>query len=241
MNVKALFDIFSLSAAALCSSMKTVIWPMSSTKKRLWQRMGTKRPNWKEFLEISHLRWGNGDTKPGTQSPLFSLLIKIFKKSFWCVAGNYKAGPSVHPCRFPSCHLWSLTTCPGSSHTSRRVNSVPWLSFSWKPELPFEISTTIFKCDVLMWTCLMLSLCMWCLGLWTDTVQVTSGRGKERCQSVDLSSLADCGLRACVFWYVCKMEPDSPEFGCCHLIFFLWFTELQTLKGKVMGSFSSHL
>lgn len=241
MNVKALFDIFF---SLCCSSLffdedgdlahefyeETIVTKNGHKKAKLKRVLRNLTPQVRK-------RWHQ--TRYSVTTVL--LLIKILKKSFWCVAGNYKAGPSVHPCRFPSCHLWSLTTCPGSSHTSRRVNSVPWLSFSWKPELPFEISTTIFKCDVLMWTCLMLSLCMWCLGLWTDTVQVTSGRGKERCQSVDLSSLADCGLRACVFWYVCKMEPDSPEFGCCHLIFFLWFTELQTFKGKVMGSFSSHL
>lgn len=108
MNVKALFDIFSLSAAALCSSMKTVIWPMSSTKKRLWQRMGTKRPNWKEFLEISHLRWGNGDTKPDTQSPLFSCWLRFLKNPFGVLQGIIKLD---HPCihvDFPVviCEAW---------------------------------------------------------------------------------------------------------------------------------------
>lgn len=109
------FLALCLHSAARCSLMRTVTWPTSFMKRQLWQKMERKKPSWEGFRKTYHLRWGHFTT-------CNLILDTVGKESEWqyvCFlsvhAGNYKAGSPLHPCRFPSCALWSLMSdwdCP---------------------------------------------------------------------------------------------------------------------------------
>lgn len=62
---------------------------------------------------------------------------------FHVLTGNYQAGSPLHPCRFPSCALWSLMMFEKHLRASIMLTPSRGFPYSWKPKPPFKITWSL--------------------------------------------------------------------------------------------------
>lgn len=147
----------------------------------------------------------------------------------------------MHPCRLPSCPLWSLMLSKERLRLATPSTPSCGFSYNWKPEPPFKITWSPDIFDALNVDRLMqcvLSLCMWSVfGLCAVRHRKSHQWGSRRGPSWQKTKqiLLSLQITVCVHVMcecVCRHRTKCPELIAADC-FPVWYIELEELKENV--------
>lgn len=107
--------------AALCTTTRTEISPMNSTKRRWWQKMAERSPSWRGFRKIWFRRWERATSCRCRSGWRLVWTLPEAEHDVICFSGYCEARAPLYSRRLPDHPLWGVKSVHRYSSQPSRV------------------------------------------------------------------------------------------------------------------------